>query len=73
MEALQTKKNSTDESDALLAFIKDNEVLKASVICREIGWHQGSFSQWVNGLRPIPQDKAALLEKYLQRYGYIAK
>lgn len=60
----------TAEESRIKKFIGDNPVLKASVMCDEVGWSQSSFCQWMADDRPIPKDKLKALKSFLKKYGY---
>ena len=51
-------------------FIKSRTALNHRELCKLIDWSPSSFHQWLNGKRPIPEEKSKLLADVLKEYGF---
>jgi len=54
-------------------WIKSRTALNYRELCKLIEWSPSSFHQWLNGHRPIPEEKAKLLADVLKEYGFKGK
>jgi len=51
-------------------WIKQRTALNHRELAKLINWSPSSFHQWLNGKRPIPEEKAKLLADVLSKYGF---
>ena len=51
-------------------WIKERTALNHRELSKLVDWSPSSFHQWLNGHRPIPEEKAKLLSDVLKEYGF---
>jgi DNA-binding transcriptional regulator YdaS (Cro superfamily) len=56
--------------NSIKGFIKQRSALNHRKLAKLIDWSPSSFHQWLNDIRPIPEEKAKLLTSVLKEYGF---